>query len=246
MRRSSSRWEGSAVTFCCSFLCLVPDEAKSSYQVEGTGYDTYLRDAHRQVSSSVHQQQKVLFSEASQCEWTLLCSLRTIVEFAYTGTGGETQSLLRSVTWTFRSSRATSSRFSSTGWAAFLIRSVWSSGHRIGPFPQPQIYSAVSRHANTCLFTMTWMSVVSLYSRFLTFVLLCAAAVWCEPAGDGCSVQAVFVAPPSLERVPPGSIHQLGTRLQVSLLRHRPSKSRLSASIQLLSDPLLLGVVAIL
>ncbi|KAG2462460.1 ATRN1 protein, partial [Polypterus senegalus] len=30
------------------FLCLVPDEAKSSYQVEGTGYDTYLRDAHRQ------------------------------------------------------------------------------------------------------------------------------------------------------------------------------------------------------
>ncbi|MEE6486743.1 hypothetical protein FKM82_014698 [Ascaphus truei] len=32
-----------------SFLCLVPDEAKSSYQVEGTGYDTYLRDAHRQV-----------------------------------------------------------------------------------------------------------------------------------------------------------------------------------------------------
>ncbi|XP_012694218.1 protein FAM160B1 [Clupea harengus] len=31
-----------------SFLCLVPDEAKSSNQVEGTGYDTYLRDAHRQ------------------------------------------------------------------------------------------------------------------------------------------------------------------------------------------------------
>ncbi|XP_064125343.1 FHF complex subunit HOOK interacting protein 2A isoform X4 [Loxodonta africana] len=30
------------------FLCLVPDEAKSSYHVEGTGYDTYLRDAHRQ------------------------------------------------------------------------------------------------------------------------------------------------------------------------------------------------------
>ncbi|ETE69299.1 hypothetical protein L345_04896, partial [Ophiophagus hannah] len=31
-----------------TFLCLVPDEAKSSYHVEGTGYDTYLRDAHRQ------------------------------------------------------------------------------------------------------------------------------------------------------------------------------------------------------
>uniref|UniRef100_UPI00358EE328 FHF complex subunit HOOK interacting protein 2A isoform X2 n=1 Tax=Myxine glutinosa TaxID=7769 RepID=UPI00358EE328 len=31
-----------------SFLCIVPDEAKSSYQVEGTGYDTYLRDAHKQ------------------------------------------------------------------------------------------------------------------------------------------------------------------------------------------------------
>lgn len=37
------------VKFYCSFLCLVPDEAKSSYHVEGTGYDTYLRDAHRQV-----------------------------------------------------------------------------------------------------------------------------------------------------------------------------------------------------
>lgn len=36
--------------YLCSFLCLVPDEAKSSYHVEGTGYDTYLRDAHRQVS----------------------------------------------------------------------------------------------------------------------------------------------------------------------------------------------------
>uniref|UniRef100_A0A4W5JV24 FHF complex subunit HOOK interacting protein 2 n=1 Tax=Hucho hucho TaxID=62062 RepID=A0A4W5JV24_9TELE len=31
-----------------SFLCLVHDEAKSSSHVEGTGYDTYLRDAHRQ------------------------------------------------------------------------------------------------------------------------------------------------------------------------------------------------------
>lgn len=37
------------VEWCRSFLCLVPDEAKSSYHVEGTGYDTYLRDAHRQV-----------------------------------------------------------------------------------------------------------------------------------------------------------------------------------------------------
>uniref|UniRef100_A0A8C0G601 FHF complex subunit HOOK interacting protein 2A n=1 Tax=Chelonoidis abingdonii TaxID=106734 RepID=A0A8C0G601_CHEAB len=34
--------------FLFSFLCLVPEEAKSSYHVEGTGYDTYLRDAHRQ------------------------------------------------------------------------------------------------------------------------------------------------------------------------------------------------------
>eukprot|EP00058_Branchiostoma_floridae_P018186 XP_002603675.1 hypothetical protein BRAFLDRAFT_284041 [Branchiostoma floridae] len=31
-----------------SFLFLVPDEIKSSSQVEGTGYDMYLRDAHRQ------------------------------------------------------------------------------------------------------------------------------------------------------------------------------------------------------
>ncbi|KAI8492717.1 hypothetical protein Bbelb_293140 [Branchiostoma belcheri] len=31
-----------------TFLFLVPDEIKSSSQVEGTGYDMYLRDAHRQ------------------------------------------------------------------------------------------------------------------------------------------------------------------------------------------------------
>ena len=33
---------------------MVPDEAKSSYHVEGTGYDTYLRDAHRQVGLILH------------------------------------------------------------------------------------------------------------------------------------------------------------------------------------------------
>lgn len=54
-RRSARVFYAASVTVmitvqCChSFLCLVPDEAKSSYQVEGTGYDTYLRDAHRQV-----------------------------------------------------------------------------------------------------------------------------------------------------------------------------------------------------
>ena len=32
-----------------SFLGMVPNEAKSSYQSADTGYDAYLRDAHRQV-----------------------------------------------------------------------------------------------------------------------------------------------------------------------------------------------------
>lgn len=45
----------------CSFLCLVPDEAKSSYHVEGTGYDTYLRDAHRQVICIVTQRTRLKF-----------------------------------------------------------------------------------------------------------------------------------------------------------------------------------------
>ncbi|XP_012671460.1 FHF complex subunit HOOK interacting protein 2B [Clupea harengus] len=30
-----------------SFLCLVPQEAKSSHQVQGAGYDTYVHDAHK-------------------------------------------------------------------------------------------------------------------------------------------------------------------------------------------------------
>ena len=32
-----------------SLLCMLPEEAKSSYQMADSGYDTYLRDAHRQV-----------------------------------------------------------------------------------------------------------------------------------------------------------------------------------------------------
>ena len=34
-----------------SFLSMVPEDAKSSYQMDDSGYDTYLRDAHRQVSA---------------------------------------------------------------------------------------------------------------------------------------------------------------------------------------------------
>lgn len=33
----------------CSFISLVPDEIKTSALTGDTGYDTYLRDAHRQV-----------------------------------------------------------------------------------------------------------------------------------------------------------------------------------------------------
>ena len=32
-----------------SFISLVPDEIKTSALTGDTGYDTYLRDAHRQV-----------------------------------------------------------------------------------------------------------------------------------------------------------------------------------------------------
>ncbi len=34
---------------CFSLLSLLPEEAKSSYQMADSGYDTYLRDAHKQV-----------------------------------------------------------------------------------------------------------------------------------------------------------------------------------------------------
>ena len=32
-----------------SFLSLLPEELKSSYQTADSGYDMYLRDAHKQV-----------------------------------------------------------------------------------------------------------------------------------------------------------------------------------------------------
>ena len=37
-------------TFDFSFLCLLPEEAKSSYQTADSSYDMYLRDAHKQVN----------------------------------------------------------------------------------------------------------------------------------------------------------------------------------------------------
>ncbi|CAH1783099.1 unnamed protein product [Owenia fusiformis] len=37
------------------FLSLVPDECKSSYQMSDSGYDTYLRDAHRQYTEMTNQ-----------------------------------------------------------------------------------------------------------------------------------------------------------------------------------------------
>lgn len=37
--------------FCNSFISLVPDEIKTSALIGDAGYDTYLRDAHRQVNS---------------------------------------------------------------------------------------------------------------------------------------------------------------------------------------------------
>lgn len=130
--RKRSSWylkkKMSPVQFWCSFLCLVPDEAKSSYQVEGTGYDTYLRDAHRQVRLTL--QNVWLDDEQQDAKWrNIPSSSGTIVVSASGGTGGGIQSLLRSVTWTSRSSRATSSRFSLTGWVASWIRSVGSFRH---------------------------------------------------------------------------------------------------------------------
>ena len=39
-----------SIISCSSLLCMLPEEAKSSYQMADSGYDTYLRDAHRQVN----------------------------------------------------------------------------------------------------------------------------------------------------------------------------------------------------
>ena len=38
-----------SLVFCFSFLSLVPEELKSSYQTSDSGYDMYIRDAHLQV-----------------------------------------------------------------------------------------------------------------------------------------------------------------------------------------------------
>lgn len=100
------------------------------------------------------KEQKVVFffpgSFSMWLLWIIIFSLRTFVVFAYIGTGGGTQSLLRSVTWTFRSLKATSSKFSSIGWAVFLIRSVWRGVSRICTFIFHQFF-VVALHTKTCM-----------------------------------------------------------------------------------------------
>lgn len=247
----SGGWEGLQVadnvqlTFCCSFLCLVPDEAKSSYQVEGTGYDTYLRDAHRQVSASAQLQQKAFFF------WRFSVWVNDSFQFKdYCGVclhwdwRGSPKPLEKcNLDLPFFEGHFLKVLFDRMGRILDQVSlkcpaHSWHISHTTNLF-------CAYWHSNTCLFTITLIWVVWLYSSCIIDVLLCPAALWCEPAGDGCSVQTVFVAPPSLERVPPGSLYQLGPRLQVSLLRHCQGKSLLSV-MQLLSDPLLIGVISIL
>lgn len=65
-----------------------------------------------------HQFSHVTSRTDTKCRCIVLLSLGTIAGSASAGTGEEIQSLLRSATWTAHSSRATSSRFSSTEWGA--------------------------------------------------------------------------------------------------------------------------------
>ena len=59
----STNWTLVLVLSCDSLLCMLPEEVKSSYQMADSGYDTYLRDAHRQVKKSVHSTFYVLYEE---------------------------------------------------------------------------------------------------------------------------------------------------------------------------------------
>lgn len=87
MKASSS---SDPVCVAFSFLCLVPDEAKSSYQVEGSGYDTYLRDAHRQV----RRRRRFGAAESQVVRFTCpVFSSGTSVASASGGTGGDTPNL---------------------------------------------------------------------------------------------------------------------------------------------------------
>lgn len=231
--------------FCCSFLCLVPDEAKSSYQVEGTGYDTYLRDAHRQVSASAQLQQKAFFF------WRFSVWVNDSFQFKdYCGVclhwdwRGSPKPLEKcNLDLPFFEGHFLKVLFDRMGRILDQV-SLKCSAHNWHIYHTTNVFRAYW-HSNTCLFAITLSWVVWLDSSCIIDVLLCPAALWCEPAGDGCSVQTVFAAPPSFERVPPGSLYQPGPRLQVSLLRHCQGESLLSVT-QLLSDPLLIGVIAIL
>ena len=67
-----------------SFLFLLPGEAKSSAELGDNGYDSYLRDAHRQVRGSV----KILAASVRKLiYWTRACDVttHTFVEFRHFG-----------------------------------------------------------------------------------------------------------------------------------------------------------------
>lgn len=55
----------------CSFLSLLPEQLKSSYQTADSGYDMYLRDAHKQVKQIVLIYKCVLYRQTDLQKYEL-------------------------------------------------------------------------------------------------------------------------------------------------------------------------------
>lgn len=215
-------WQSSGliltVCYASSFLCLVPDEAKSSYQVEGTGYDTYLRDAHRQVRCRLSGSEN---------------KPRAHVHYLF---GGCFQfrdycGVCRQWDWRGSSKPLEKCNLELPFFEGHFLKVLFD---RMG-----RILDQASFFDHNCLLFRRRCCLVlkdrnrKLRKTLICWVMvrsLCLPALWCEPAGDSCPVQAVFVTTPPPTRIPAGPLHQPGPRLQVFILCHRQGEAAILSS----------------
>ncbi|XP_070467330.1 FHF complex subunit HOOK-interacting protein 2B isoform X8 [Equus przewalskii] len=188
-----------------SFLCLVPEEAKTSAFLEETGYDTYVHDAYglfQECSSRVapwgwpqsltpldpHEPERPFFE--GHFLQMLFDRMSRILEQA----GGPISPLL----------------YTPEHVLALSLRESMTHSHHVS-LPPPHTFTLARRLDGGVQKCSPPLPTFGLSTMFLT-------AIQPEPASDLSPVPACPLPPPPHPRVPPGSLHQPGPWLQEPVL----------------------------
>ncbi|XP_070117309.1 FHF complex subunit HOOK-interacting protein 2B isoform X8 [Equus caballus] len=188
-----------------SFLCLVPEEAKTSAFLEETGYDTYVHDAYglfQECSSRVapwgwpqsltpldpHEPERPFFE--GHFLQMLFDRMSRILEQA----GGPISPLL----------------YTPEHVLALSLRESMTHSHHVS-LPPPHTFTLARRLDGGVQKCSPPLPTFGLSTMFLT-------AIQPEPASDLSPVPACPLPPPPHPRVPPGSLHQPGPWVQEPVL----------------------------